>query len=160
MQKFRRWTVTVVALVLGGCGFHLQGRTKLPASLAVVSLDAVDTQSDFYHALRGSLQDSGTKLSDNDPMAVKLSIIKDDAAAKVLIVSALNVPTDYEFSYTVRFSVKAGDKELIAPENLTLMREYSYTEATVLARQREQDVLRTALARELATVVMRRLASL
>ncbi|HTP38611.1 MAG TPA: LPS assembly lipoprotein LptE [Steroidobacteraceae bacterium] len=160
MRRLARWAAVLAMPGLASCGFHLQQPTRLPATLAVVSLDAVDTQSDFYHALRRSLQDAGTTLSDSDPRAVKLSILKDDAEAKVLIVSALNVPTDYEFTYTVRFAVKAGDKELIAPENLTLMREYSYTEATVLARQREQDVLRAALARDLSTVVMRRLASL
>ena len=34
--------------LLGGCGFHLQGSYPLPRSLAVVHIDAVDTQSDFY----------------------------------------------------------------------------------------------------------------
>lgn len=150
------------ALLLGGCGFHLQGRTRLPATLAVVRLAGVDPQSDFYHALRRSLLDSGAKLDDNGtyPDAVLVNILKDSSSTKVLVVSALNVPTEYEFSYAVKFSVKAGAKELIAPEELSLVREYDYSEATVLAREREQDVFREALGNELASVVMRRLASL
>jgi outer membrane lipopolysaccharide assembly protein LptE/RlpB len=39
-------------------------------------------------------------------------------------------------------------------------RDYSYDEAAVLAKQREQAVLREALARDLAGLVLRRLASL
>jgi LPS-assembly lipoprotein len=156
----------LAAVLLSSCGFHLQGRTRLPATLAVVRLEGVDPQSDFFHALRRSLLDSGAKLDDNGtyPDAVLVNILADASSTKVLTVSALNVPTEYEFSYAVKFSVKSGaasgGKELIAPEDLSLVREYDYSEATVLAREREQDVFRDALGKELASVVMRRLASL
>ena len=57
-------------------------------------------------------------------------------------------------------SVASGGTELIAPQRLELTRDYSYDTAAVLAKQREQAVLREALARDLASLVLRRLASL
>jgi outer membrane lipopolysaccharide assembly protein LptE/RlpB len=39
-------------------------------------------------------------------------------------------------------------------------REFSFDERAVLAKEREQEVLRAALARDLAGVVLNRLASL
>lgn len=148
--------------LLGGCGFHLQGSYPMPRSLAVVHIDAVDTQSDFYIGMRKALLASGTRLDDagGDGSAATLHILTDAAKQTILTVSALNVPTEYELSYTVRFSVDASGRQLLAPEQRVLLRDYSYSESAQLAKQREAAILTAALARELTGVVMRRLASL
>jgi LPS-assembly lipoprotein len=148
--------------LLGGCGFHLQGSYPMPRSLAVVHIDAVDTQSDFYIGMRKALLASGTRLDDagSDGSAATLHILTDAAKQTIVTVSALNVPTEYELSYTVRFSVDANGRQLLAPEQRVLLRDYSYSESAQLAKQREAAILTTALARELTGVVMRRLASL
>ena len=52
----------VSACLMSGCGFRLEGSVPLPASLAVVRLDATDTQSDFYLGLRKSLLAAGTRI--------------------------------------------------------------------------------------------------
>ena len=62
--------------------------------------------------------------------------------------------------YSVEYSVDGGGRELIAPDTLALRRDYSYDETAVLAKQREQSLLREALARDLAGMVVRRLAAL
>lgn len=151
-----------VLALLGGCGFHLQGSYPLPRSLAVVHIDAVDTQSDFYLDMRKALLAAGTRLDDagSDSSAATLHILTDAAKQSILTVSALNVPTELELSYTVRFSVDVNGKQLMAPEQRVLVRDYSYSEAAQLAKQRETAILTTALARELSAVVMRRLSSL
>lgn len=148
--------------LLGGCGFHLQGSYPLPRSLAVVHIDAIDTQSDFYLGMRKALLASGTHLDDagSDASAATLHILTDAAKQSILTVSALNVPTEYELSYTVRFSVDVNGRQLLAPEQRVLVRDYSYSESAQLAKQREAAILTSALARELTGVVMRRLASL
>ncbi|MFT3907350.1 MAG: LPS assembly lipoprotein LptE [Steroidobacteraceae bacterium] len=158
----------LAVLALGGCGFHLQGRTQLPAKLAALRLSADDTQSDFYHALRLSLLNANTQLVDADapaaagdaPRPVQLIIEQDSATTRVLTVSTRNVPTEYELTYAVRYSVQMGDQKLIDAEKLSLSRDYSYAENQELAKQHEAAILREALAKDLASVVMRRLASL
>ena len=151
-----------VLALLGGCGFHLQGNYPLPRSLAVVHIDAVDTQSDFYLGLRKALLAAGTRLDDagSEQSAATLHILSDATKQTILTVSALNVPTEYELSYTVRFSVDASGRQLMAPEQRVLVRDYSYSESAQLAKQREANILTAALARELTAVVMRRLSSL
>jgi LPS-assembly lipoprotein len=149
--------------MLGGCGFHLEGRYRLPAALAQVRIDAVDTQSDFYFGLRRALLTAGSHLTDNikDPTAVVIHVLDDATTDAILSVSTLNVPTAYELTYRIRYSVDAaGGHQLIAPEQSMLVRDYSYAENAQLAKQREQQILTTAMARELASVVMRRLSSL
>ena len=147
-------------LLLSGCGWHLQGSYPLPRSLAAVHIDAVDTQSEFYIAMRKALLDAGTRIDDSDGSAAVLHILTDSTKENILTVSALNVPTEYELSYTVRYSVDLNSRELLAPEHRVLVRDYSYSESAQLAKQREASILSMALARELAAVVMRRLSSL
>jgi LPS-assembly lipoprotein len=62
--------------------------------------------------------------------------------------------------YSIEYSVNGRTEELIAPERLELTRDYSYDETAVLAKQKEQSILREALARDLAGQVVRRLAAL
>jgi LPS-assembly lipoprotein len=150
------------ASLLGGCGFRLVGSAPLPAALARVQIDAADTQSDFYVGLRRSLQAAGTRIDEEEPgdaLAV-IHVSADSAAERILTVSTLNVPTEYELTYTIRFSVSSGGHELIAPEEHRLVRDYSYSESALLAKEREKSILSEALANDLVSVVMRRLSSL
>lgn len=148
--------------LLGACGFHLQGNYSLPRSLAVVRIDTADKQSDFYFGMRKALAASGTRIDDagTDPSSAVLHILTDTTKETILTVSALNIPTEYELTYTVKFSLDLNGRQLIAPEQRALVRDYNYSESAQLAKQREAAILSGALARELASVVMRRLSSL
>lgn len=145
----------------GGCGFRLQGAMPLPAVLHTGYVDARDEHSDFVAALRGALRSAGVQLSGSRSAdAARIRVLKDEVTERVLSVSARNTPTDYELLYTVELSVSAQGRELMAPEELSLSRVYSFDESRLLAKEREKEILIDALARELAGVVMRRLASL
>ena len=150
----------LAALLMQGCGFHLQGTHPLPRSLASVRLEARDTQTDFYASLRASLLDSGARLDGPPGDAATIRILDDAASEKVLTVSARNIPTAYQLSYRVRLSVEYQGRELLPAETHTVTREYSFDETTLLAKQRERDVLQQALADDLVALVMRRLATL
>jgi LPS-assembly lipoprotein len=152
----------LVASLLGGCGFRLVGSVPLPPTLARVRIEAPDTQSDFYFGLRRSLLAAGSRIDEDDPgdSAAVIHISIDSAAERILTVSTLNVPTEYELTYTLKFSVSSGGHELIAPEEHRLVRDYSYSESALLAKEREKSILSEALANDLVSVVMRRLSSL
>lgn len=159
----KRLAPAAAMALLSGCGFHLEGRYPLPQALSTVRIDAVDTQSEFYFGLRRALLASGAHLTDDikDPDAAVVHVLTDSTSNVILTVSSLNVPTEYELTYAVRFSVDAaGGKELLAPQQLSQVRDYNYSESAQLAKQHEQQILSAALGDELAGVVMRRLSSL
>ena len=148
-------------LLLVACGFHLQGHTPLPRSLASARIEARDPQSDFYSALRASLLSSGARLDGPAADAATIHILNDDVSEQVLTVSATrNIPTAFLLSYHVRFSVDYQGRELLAPELHTVTREYSFDERALLAKEREREVLQQALADDLVELIMRRLATL
>jgi LPS-assembly lipoprotein len=162
MKPIARTLIGTLLGLISGCGFHLEGSTPLPASLAVVHIDTGDMQSDFYFGLRKALMAAGTRVDDDthgDSSAV-IHILNDSVVPRTLTVSTLNVPTEYELTYKLRFSVSLNGKEVIAPEDHALVRDYSYSESAQLAKARENAILSQALAHDLVSVVMRRLASL
>lgn len=157
----QRAALLVCCLLLAACGFRLQGRQSLPAALSTLQLVAVDSHSDFTAALRRSIKASGARLVDHaatDGAVVR--IVRDEVSERVLSVDARNIPTDHELVYQVEVSVSAGGQELMTAQPFELSRIYSFDETKKLPKEREKDVLREALARDMASVVLRRLSSL
>jgi len=162
VPRATRWTCALAAVLLGGCGFHLQGHTPLPPVVRTPFLEAPDRQSDFIQYLRHALLSNGAQLTpERDKASAVVSILRDSVARRVLSVSATNQPNQYEVTYTVGFSVSApGGKELLPPQEVSATRSYSFDETLLLAKNHEEQILRQDMARDLADMVMRRLASL
>jgi LPS-assembly lipoprotein len=152
---------TLLLVALSGCGFHLQGRRPLPESLKAAYVQAADQQTDFVQSLRKALLTSGSRPpAQKDAASAVVYVLKDEVVRRTLSVSASNRPNEYEVTYTVRFSVSAGDKELLPPQDVSSTRSYSFAENLLLAKEHEESVLRQAMAHDLADVVMRQLSSL
>lgn len=162
MRAFGVFCIVVLAgASFASCGFRLQGRMALPPTLAAVHIEAKDAQSDFVQDLRKALLASGVRLTERESEATAVvQILRDEATERVLSVSARNVPREYELTYAVRFAVQSGERELLPPQDVAASRDFSFDERRVVAKEREQEILRQALARDLVGIVMRRLASL
>jgi LPS-assembly lipoprotein len=153
--------VGLLSVACCACGWQLQGRTRLPEVMAVTYVDASDRYSAFTEALREHLRASGARLaSDPKEATARIRVLQDESGQRVLSISARNTPQEYEVYYIVEYSVSTGSGELLPKQRLELTRDYTYDEAAVLAKQREEAELRAALARDLASQVLRRVASL
>jgi LPS-assembly lipoprotein len=153
--------VLVQVLALAGCGFHLQGRAPLPTAFKMSYVDARDRQSDFVQGLRNALLVNGVQITEDTKVATAtIHVLDDKHTQRILSVSPDNLPREYELTYTVRFSVTAGDKELLPAQEVSTSREYSFAVTELLAKENEETVLQSALAHDLVDVVMRRLSSL
>lgn len=124
-------------------------------------IDTEDRYTDFNRALRDSLRASGAQLTTAKKDATAIVRIHEDVSGqRVLAVSARNTPEEYQVFYVVQYSVSNQTGELIEPQRIELTREYSYDATAVLAKQKEQAILREALARDLAGLIVRRLSVL
>lgn len=141
-----------------GCGFHLQGQAPFAERWRVLELRAVDGQSDFVRAIRRNLRGAGVDLEAKSPAV--LTIERDELLERVASVSARNVPREYELTYVVRFSLQLGDERVLQAEEVRVSRDFSFDERVALAKDREREQLRAALADEAAVIVLQRLASL
>jgi LPS-assembly lipoprotein len=153
--------LAALAVILGACGFHLQGHTPLPAVVKTPFVEAPDRQSDFVASLRHELLTNGAQLMpDKAKSSAVISVLQDQMVRRVVSVSASNQPNQYEITYTVRVSVTAGEKDLLPAQDVIETRTYSFSEPLLLAKGHEEDVLREDMARSLADRVMRLLSQL
>jgi LPS-assembly lipoprotein len=149
------------ASVLCACGFHLAGSEPLPAVMARPYLSLKDPYTDFSREFEHQLKSSGAMLqSVREGATATIDVTKDLVEQVTLSVSATNIPTEYEITYTVTFSVEAKDKQLLAPQTVSLAKDYSYDVTLQLAKEHEADRLRQQMAHDLAAIVMHRLTSL
>jgi LPS-assembly lipoprotein len=164
-QRVRRRIVACAALLVlagvSGCGFHLQGSAPLPEGGRNVYISAADELTPFAVALRQALERSGARIAPSAAAAdTVLRIARDRGGRRVLSVSASNTPQEYEIFYSVEYSIDRAGKEVVSPQSLERKRNFSFQESQLLAKDREEDVLREAMARDLANLVLRRLEAL
>jgi LPS-assembly lipoprotein len=115
----------------------------------------------FAVELRRAIERSGgTVVSTTAEAETVLRILRDSSGRRVLSVSASNTPQEYEIFYVVYYSVERGGRELLEMQPLEMLRNMSFDDAKLLAKDREEAILREAMARDLAVLVARRLESL
>jgi LPS-assembly lipoprotein len=149
------------ALALTACGYRLAGSDPLPGVLARPYLSLRDPYTDFSREFEHQLKSSGATLQAARASATAtIDVTNDVVVRRTLSVSARNIPTEYELTYTVTFAVHGSDKELLTPQTISLSKDYSFQENTLLAKENEADILRQQMARDLVSIAMRRLTSL
>jgi LPS-assembly lipoprotein len=160
MKMLRRLMVLLVLSATTGCGFHLQGSAPLPPAFHATRVMASDRYTDFHRALVESLTAAGAVVTESGDVGAVVEIMDDQPSQRVLSVSGSNTPTEYEVYYSIRYRVLLNGQEVIAPSRLELSRDYSFDTTAILAKEQEQATIRLALARELAGLVMRRVAAI
>ena len=157
------WLTALLAAtaLLTGCGFHLQGAGALPEGSRKVYVVTSDEVTPFAVELRRAIERAGGTLAASSGEAeIVVRIQKDRSGRRVLSVSARNTPQEYEIFYNVEYSVDRGGKEVLETQPLEMTRNMSFDETQLLAKDREEVIIREAMARDLAMLVTRRLESL
>jgi len=146
---------------LAACGFQLQGAASFPPELSKVYLDVADPNSDLAFQLRRSLAAAGVSVVRNEAdSTATLRIQRERYGRRVKSVSAQNRPTEYEVFYSAEFLVETRDETLLPREAVARQRVFPYDETEILGKQQEEEMLRDAIAREIAGVITRRMADL
>jgi LPS-assembly lipoprotein len=157
----RIWLATVGLLAVSACGFRLAGSEPLPGVLARPYLSLKDPYTDFSREFERQLKGAGATLQQvRADSTASIEVTKDLVETRTLSVTSQNIPTEYELVYTVTFFVRGPDKQLMAPQTISLAQDYSFQENALLAKQNEADGLRQQMARDLVRIAMHRLSSL
>ncbi|MDH3976926.1 MAG: hypothetical protein OEU86_00305 [Gammaproteobacteria bacterium] len=147
--SYRLLAVFLLASLISGCGFHLRGLADFPLDVETIYIQTNDRYTDFYRALTRTIQENGLTVSRSATNAdATVRVLRDETGRRALAVSARNVPREFEVYYIVKASFDVGAEELVAPQQYILTRSYNYDETQVLGESNEEDVLRTALAKD------------
>lgn len=161
MRRVIALPLACLILAVSACGFQLQGISSYPPELAAVYLDLPDPNSDLAVQLRRSLAAGGvTLVQDATEATATLRIAGERYGRRVKSVSAQNRPTEYEVYYEAEYLVERPEEVLLPAQRAQRSRVFPYNERDVLGKQQEEDMLRAALAREIAGLITRQLAGL
>jgi len=153
--------VLIMSLILAGCGFHLQGSGSLPEGTRKVYVVTADEVTPFAVELRRAIERAGGEMTNTSAEAdTVVRIQRDRSGRRVLSVSARNTPQEYEIFYSIEYSVDRGGSEVLETQPLEMIRNLSFDETQLLAKVREEAIVREAMAKDLAMLVTRRLESL
>lgn len=162
------WIVLpLCALLLSACGFHLRGRgsTALPAALARVW---VDMGTSAYPLLLVEMRNAlatqpGVTLANGASGAAVLTLYNEAFVSESEIASIRGTPltSGYILGYKVSYRLQdANGKVLVPGKTVKLQRQYDFDRTNVVAKEKEQDFLRTEMQRDAVQQILRQLATL
>jgi LPS-assembly lipoprotein len=158
----RRGLITLFAasFTLAGCGFELRRTPEM--HFQRVQLSGFAPRSPLAQELRQSIDASGgTKVVDSAAQAqVVLEAITDARERSVLAYSATGLVLELELRARLNFRLRTvGGKELIAPTEILLVRNLTYSEGVALAKQYEEAFQFKSMQSDVVAQVIRRLAA-
>lgn len=146
----------LTVLSLAACGFHLRGRAGLPFN--TLYLDAPNTP--FVTELRRNLEANKVKLVDTaDKADVILNIASEMPEKQILTLSGSGRVNEFQIRY--RVSVHAYDlkqQDWIPTEEMLLLRNYTYDDTQVLAKEAEEVLLYKSMRTDMVQQIVRRLS--
>lgn len=148
--------------LLAGCGFHLRQPAHLPAAMQHTYISDAGGNVELVRQLRRSLITPATQVTDDATTATAtLNILSARQFQRVLSVSNVGQPLEYQVAYQVQFSLTdAHGKILIEPQTLTLTRNYAYDIANTLGDTEQANVLYKSMEDNMAQLIMFRLQAL
>lgn len=150
-----------LSLVLAACGFQFQGALEFPALTGGIWLQSAHGSTPFRRALNEQLRLAEVTVHGEPGEGVAILRLLDDESEESLVaISANNLPTVTEISYRVRYTVRLNGARLIDERERKASHTRVQDEFRVLGMERETEVLRDALAEELAWQILRDLATL
>jgi LPS-assembly lipoprotein len=149
----------MLTLLLGACGFHLRGQGAFAMPFQTLYVQSANDYSPFIVTLKNSLQVNGVQLADSPEQAqLTLHIVTEAVDKQILSLSGAGRVREYRLRY--RISLRAYDMEQqdwLAPEEITLSRDFSYDDTQVLAKEQEEALLYENMRGDAVQQVLRRL---
>ena len=149
----------LMAAVVAGCGFQLRGsNSNLPYKTLYIALpETADVRIWLQRYISATGQ---TKIVDSpkDAEAV-FQQLQDGRIKTILSVNAQGRVTEFRLQLNYRFRlVDAKGRELVAPNEINLSRDISYSDSNILAKDLEEGLLWRDMNNDLVNQIVRRLS--
>lgn len=157
MQWMRNITLTVLCLTLIACGFHLRGASEF----AFKSI-YVNGLTQITKPLKKSLTANGVEVIESAGTAeMEIDLMKEESEKRILSLSGDGVVREYELYYRVIYRTKSAQETLWSqPQTVEARRDFSYSDANLLAKQNEEKQLNLNMQKDVMNSIVRRLSKL
>ncbi len=160
-RRVLRASAALPALALSACGFKLRGPVVLPFTSLWTNFPA---NSSLGNEFRRNLRTSNPQLQiveARDKAQVVFFVHSDTKDKVVLGLSSSGVVREYQLLVKLRYEILDGQgRELSAAHDMILKRDVTTSDAQILAKEREDELLFREMQSDLIQQMMRRLAAL
>ena len=165
VQYFTRSLLCLLLIAnLIGCGFHLRGA----ADLSFKSIFIQGSTLTISKNLARSLNTNGVQVLTSAQGAegaegaeLLLEMVGEESEKRILSLSGRGVVNEFELYYRIHYRTKLAGAELWSPvQTLEARRDFSYSDANLLAKQGEEKRLNENMQADVLSGLMRRLSSL
>ena len=146
----------IMSVLISACGFQLRGVAKLPFETMYV--EASDT-SPIGNDLRRALK-SNVRLTNSAAEAQAVVQLLGETREKIILsLSGGGRVREYQLRMRVTFRVYGpNNKELLVPTELVLLRDLSYDDTQILAKESEEALLFRDIQNDAVQQIMRRVS--
>jgi LPS-assembly lipoprotein len=157
MLVMTRLIICTILLTLAGCGFQLRGAADLPFETLHVA--AAPTSTFATQLRRAVTSGSQTRIVHNPKeAAATLHLLTELREKTILSLSAGGRVREYQLVYRVSYRLADKDsKELRAPTEIRLHRDFSFNDSDTLSKESEEALLYRDMQTDAVNQLMRQL---
>ena len=153
-RVYHTMLLTLLVLLLSGCGFNLRGLYDIPESLTQVTLLNEANDPRLKHALEQALNTHGVSIANQAPYRIELLEQRFDR--RTLSLDSNARASEYELQGEITFRVTDKEGEEILPRRtLTSERSYNVDSNNITASDSQEPILRQQIHQDLAQQIMR-----
>jgi LPS-assembly lipoprotein len=153
-----RLACALLCVLMAGCGFQLRGTADVPFE----SLYVPQSAGGIGLELKRSIQ-AGTRakvVDDPRQAAAILEFTEETRLKEILSLTGQGRVREYLLRYRVGFRVHDGKgRDFIPPDTVMLLRDISFNDADVLAKESEEQLLYRDMQTDMVQQILRRLAA-
>lgn len=151
------WLISLVILLLGGCGFHLRSAQPLPEHLTPLYIQGLERYQQLGRTLRHTFISADLQLTQDRSQAASILTIKDHGESRQIItVDSRGKATEY--ALTRKLTIKLIDrngKVLMDERTVGVQRDWIDVGKDGLGGRVEKNQLQQDMHRDLALSILR-----
>ncbi len=152
--------VLMLTLLLGACGFHLRGQGASALPFQSLYIKSANDYAPFITELKRAIEANSVQIADaSDQAQLTLHIVSEVTDRQILSLSGGGRVREFRLQY--RISLRAYDQkqqDWLAPEEITMRRDFSYDDSQVLAKEQEEALLYQNMRSDAVQQILRRLS--
>ncbi len=156
--KYRVLIFLFLISSLAGCGFHMRGTTDVSFNSIFIQGSTLVISKNFAK----SLHTNDVKvLSSPESADLLLEMVGEESEKRILSLGGTGAVNEFELYYRVHYRTKLAGAALWSPvQTVEARRDYTYSDANLLAKQDEEKRLNENMQSDVISALMRRLSAL
>lgn len=150
--------ITGLVIALTACGFHLRGPSDIPFDSIFIEGNTLIISKDLKQALKTSDIEI---LPSSENAELRLELVGEENEKRILSLSGAGTVNEFELYYRVHYRTKLANQELWSDvQTIESRRDFTYSDANLLAKQREEKQLNENMQNDVINALTRRLSAL